>query len=145
MGFNAFEILPEGLRGITTLQGRLTLAAALRARARSVSHALQRLRFANNRLRIMPQWLGNLTNLNVRPPLPPSLLPLRPLTPSPPQALALQNNCIESLPMSFVNLSNLATLDLGCNKLQGIPPNVLQGGPVGLLQFMRYNYRYDDN
>ncbi len=29
--------------------------------------------------------------------------------------------------------------------LQGIPPNVLQGGPVALLQFMRYNYRYDDN
>ena len=47
--------------------------------------------------------------------------------------------------MSFINLSNLATLDLGCNKLQGIPPNVLQGGPVALLQFMRYNYRYDDN
>jgi Leucine-rich repeat (LRR) protein len=59
------------------------------------------------------------------------------------QALALQNNVIETLPMAFVNLSSLATLDLGGNKLQGIPPNVLQGGPQALLQFMRYNHRYD--
>ena len=61
------------------------------------------------------------------------------------QALALQNNKIESLPMSFVNLSNLATLDLGGNVMHGLPPNVLQGGPQALLQFMRYNHRYDNN
>lgn len=59
------------------------------------------------------------------------------------QALALQDNAIESLPMTFVNLSNLTTLDLGGNKMQGIPVNVLQGGPQALLQFMRYNSRYD--
>jgi Leucine-rich repeat (LRR) protein len=58
--------------------------------------------------------------------------------------LALQDNAIESLPMSFVNLSSLTTLDLGGNKLQGLPPNVLQGGPQALLQFMRYNHRYDN-
>jgi Leucine-rich repeat (LRR) protein len=69
--------------------------------------------------------------------LPPSLLL--------PQALSLQNNAIEALPMSFVNLSNLTSLDLGGNKMQGLPPNVLQGGPQALLQFMRYNYRYDNN
>ncbi len=27
---------------------------------------LQRLRFADNRIAIIPQWIGNLTNLNVR-------------------------------------------------------------------------------
>jgi hypothetical protein len=59
------------------------------------------------------------------------------------QALALQDNVIESLPMTFVNLSNLTTLDLGGNKMQGIPVNVLQGGPQAVLQFMRYNCRYD--
>jgi hypothetical protein len=59
------------------------------------------------------------------------------------QALALQDNVIESLPMAFVNLSNLTTLDLGGNKMQGIPVNVLQGGPQAVLQFMRYNCRYD--
>ena len=59
------------------------------------------------------------------------------------QALALQDNAIESLPTAFVNLSNLTTLDLGGNKLQGLPVNVLQGGPQALLQFMRYNNRYD--
>lgn len=57
----------------------------------------------------------------------------------------MQNNKIESLPMSFVKLSNLTTLDLGGNVMHGLPPNVLQGGPQALLQFMRYNQRYDDN
>lgn len=45
--------------------------------------------------------------------------------------------------MTFVNLSNLKTLDLGGNKMQGIPVNVLEGGAQALLQFMRYNNRYD--
>ena len=30
---------------------------------------LQRLRFADNRIAIIPQWIGNLTNLNVRQPV----------------------------------------------------------------------------
>ena len=44
MGFNAFEILPEGLRGITTLQVRTTLAAALCARARLGARVCARVR-----------------------------------------------------------------------------------------------------
>ena len=103
------------------------------------------MRFASNRICIIPQWIGGLTNLNVRCAIARIVCNTSRALMSRffLQALALQDNAIESLPMTFVNLSNLKTLDLGGNKMQGIPVNVLEGGAQALLQFMRYNNRYD--
>lgn len=62
LGCNAFEIMPEGIKTITTLQ-----VMAVRRSCVELSLTLlpQRLRLASNSICIVPQWIGNLTNLNV--------------------------------------------------------------------------------
>jgi hypothetical protein len=67
MMMNSFESIPECIRTITSLQVHQSDDHPSTSNpAVFILHALvQRLQFADNVIRIIPQWIGNLTNLNV--------------------------------------------------------------------------------